>query len=932
MKNITKEEYNKIIESSKKKEFLLNKQISTVSKEPKVDKVDKDGILQSGIMQSGIMPKINSQGQPMLQTMIHSKMHKINVINKPKENAGSKNIMHILSNLMIQYKSELMIRGHSELMTDINNPNRSELKKSQKSQSQNSQKSQSQKSQSQIAQNSHSQIGQNSQNAQSQIAQIAQRQNSQIAQRPDNPHISIVKIQCMMYIINIIKDELIKMGWECSIIDKTEINHYISLNNSMHYFLFLLVPLIDENVINYKRYILYQLEQNVNELSIHYKHLHETNQLQQIYDNATLLLDYSEININVTKQYYSNEFKLMNVPAINKPINHKSNRNGDHDGDYHEFDYEYNKYDYDIIFIGCVNKRRENILNQLQEKYKVLIVKNVYGEELKKLCDKSNICLNIHYYENAILERVRLNEMMDYGIKIISERPCDDISNYQSIHFIETIDNLLNLDELITTIEKIKDINLDYDTYDYDLNKLNSLFKEDIKILKPFHYIKNSFDIFDTIIARQCKDPRDIFDIVENNFPYKNFKNIRIESERIAFEKYNIHMNMDDIYDAFKILTNENDHNIEKIKEYEINKEIEYSIPIVSNINKINPGDIYVSDMYLKPEHIYKLLSLHNINIDNKLYVTSGGKSTGAIYEQLLKKYSIQMHTGDNYHSDIIMAQKYKINTCYTTISSFTITETLLYNMGCINFQKSIRKFRLANPYQINSIEYDLYNQQITYNIPLLILFSIQIKNIIDSEKLNKVLFFTRDCCLLHIIFHKLYPDIEIMEYASSRVVHTYPSIGYINYIKEHYTNDSIIIDLHGSFTSGRKLYMSIFNKYPRVHLFDYDNFSQSYDGLTYTLKFSHKYVPYIEVLNYDMKGTLYDIVNNIELRKNNENNENYIKVSHDTVISYLHHLNLKDVNIDKNINIVNLIKDIYSDIFTEKNNLHIHNPPNILF
>ena len=57
---------------------------------------------------------------------------------------------------------------------------------------------------------------------------------------------------------------------------------------------------------------------------------------------------------------------------------------------------------------------------KLNEKYKVLIVKDVYKEELKQLCNQSNICLNIHYYENAILERVRLNEMMEYGIKIIS--------------------------------------------------------------------------------------------------------------------------------------------------------------------------------------------------------------------------------------------------------------------------------------------------------------------------------------------------------------------------------------------------------------------------------------------------------------------------------------------------------------------------------
>ena len=729
----------------------------------------------------------------------------------------------------------------------------------------------------------------------------------------NKPHITIVKIKCMIYIMNIIKEELIEMGWECSLIDSKDINYYINSNNPFHYFLFLIPLQITDEVINYKRYILYQLEQNINnEISVNYEKVKD---LQYVYDNAALLIDYCDTNINVTKKYYSNDFKRMNVPARIKN-NHSEN------------------YEYDIIFVGFIfifiNERRKNILNKLKESYKVLIVENIYGDELKMLCNKSNICLNIHYYENAILERVRLNEMMEYGIKIISETPCMDDMDickmYESIHFIEII-NELNLEKLIETIEKIKYNNIDYKN---NLNKLTTIFKNDIKILNMNNFIKNSFDIFDTIIARQCKNPSDIFDIIENEYPYKNFKNIRLESERIAYNQYNINMNIDHIYEIFKSLTNEH-IDFDLLKEYEINKELEYSIPITSNINKIKNGDIYVSDMYLKPEHIYKLLSLHNINIDNLLFVTSGGKANGYIYEKLLKKYSIETHTGDNHHSDIVMAQKYKINTCYTTISSFTSTETILYNLGYIDFQKSIRKYRLANPYQEKTNEYELYHQQITYNIPLLILFSIEIKNILDKEILNKVLFFTRDCCLLYKIFNKIYPDIEIMEYASSRIVHKDPSIGYINYMKKHYTEDSIIIDLNGSFKSGRNIYMDTFGYLPRVHLFMCDNIINLYNGLTYTTSNTKNvnYFHYIETLNYDVKGTLLTIIDDIELRSYNENNESYIKISHQTVENYLNCINLRDINLNMDTSI---IKDIYLNIFKDNNNLFINKSPSELY
>ena len=180
-------------------------------------------------------------------------------------------------------------------------------------------------------------------------------------------------------------------------------------------------------------------------------------------------IDYCNTNINVIKKYYSNDFKIMNVPArTNLNISENTNETS---------------YEYDIMFVGSINEKRQNILNKLKEKYKVLIIQNIYGNELKTWCNKSNICLNIHYYENAILERVRLNEMMEYGIKIISEKPCNDdidiCKKYDSIHFIEIIENL-NLDKLIDTIEKVKYMNVDYKN---NLNDLMIDFKRDIKIL-----------------------------------------------------------------------------------------------------------------------------------------------------------------------------------------------------------------------------------------------------------------------------------------------------------------------------------------------------------------------------------------------------------------------------------------------------------------
>ena len=442
----------------------------------------------------------------------------------------------------------------------------------------------------------------------------------------------------------------------------------------------------------------------------------------------------------------------------------------------------------------------------------------------------------------------------------------------------------------------------------------------------------SSFDIFDTLITRKCKEPCDIFKVIEKEYPYPNFFNIRCLAEKNAYDKYLLSTNIDNIYEEFKKLTNEPDDIIILLRQFEIKTELEYSIPIISNINKIRPNDIYISDMYLTPEIIYMLLKKHNINIDNKLYVSSGGKSTGIIYEDLLKSYNIKLHTGDNMHSDIIMANRYNIKTFHTKIHDFTKTELLLYDLKLFNFQKLLRQFRLENPYEEDTLYYKLYYEQITYNIPLLVLFSIQIKKILDSENRTKVLFFTRDCCLLIKIFNKLFPSIDAISFSSSRIIHYKKNIDYMNYVKKHYQcNNSIIIDLHGSFWSGRELYTTIFGILPRVHLLVYDNFKPGFNNLTYEIdnkKLSNMFgSEYIESMNYDLTGTLFSMINDEELRFHNEHDETNINISHNAVLSFLEK-NYDFSEIEQLDNISELLVSIYKNISTDTCIKNIHIPP----
>lgn len=403
-----------------------------------------------------------------------------------------------------------------------------------------------------------------------------------------------------------------------------------------------------------------------------------------------------------------------------------------------------------------------------------------------------------------------------------------------------------------------------------------------------------SFDIFDTLLARSVENPTDIFDIIEKKFPYTNYKKIRIQAQNQS------NHTMDSIYSEFKNITKENDEIIQRLREFELITEMENTIPILSNISKIKDGDIFVSDMYLSSNEIRKLLNYHNINKNTELFVSSGGKSNGQMWELLIQKYKIISHFGDNYHSDITMASKYGIKGIHTNIHKFTTFESYLIRNNEFELCKQLRKFRLMNHYTENSIEYKIYEQQIVYNIPILLFICNKLDEILINENRNTVLFLSRDGCLLIKLFSHLYPQYKSIYLHSSRIINNNYNADYISYLKENYNKDScILFDLHGSFNSGRKLFTSIFGSLPRIFIFDISIIHNYYNGMTYITNYSNK----IEQFNQDYKGTLVQFINNNDIRAPTENHIEYIDIMHSTINSFVNFfdINLKNTPILKN-------------------------------
>ena len=91
---------------------------------------------------------------------------------------------------------------------------------------------------------------------------------------------------------------------------------------------------------------------------------------------------------------------------------------------------------YDVGFYGeCDIERRIVFINAIKENYKVNLIYNCYKENLIHELKKCKIIINIHYYENAILETTRIYESLSLNKLLISESSVD-IENHKNLNDI----------------------------------------------------------------------------------------------------------------------------------------------------------------------------------------------------------------------------------------------------------------------------------------------------------------------------------------------------------------------------------------------------------------------------------------------------------------------------------------------------------------
>ena len=302
--------------------------------------------------------------------------------------------------------------------------------------------------------------------------------------------------------------------------------------------------------------------------------------------------------------------------------------------------------------------------------------------------------------------------------------------------------------------------------------------KDLYKIIDEYNYV--SFDIFDTLIKRNVKDPTDIFDIVEMEYnkqhaDINNFKKDRIKAERKAHEKSNYEdVTLDEIYEKLKGYNKEEK---ERLKRLEI--QVEKDLCVVNQPMYViykyclfsNKKIFFTSDMYLEKDLVNDLLNKLGYKHYERIYLSSNDrlrKRTGNLFKKLLKDENIKkdkiIHIGDSVTGDFLIPRKLGIKTILikrenkNSMFSSTKNKSLEYNM--------LSSFINNNISSLN--EYEHFGYEVLG--PILYSFTTWVHKKVKEDKVDKLYFLARDAKIIMEVYKERFgEDIPIYYLEISR-------------------------------------------------------------------------------------------------------------------------------------------------------------------
>lgn len=314
--------------------------------------------------------------------------------------------------------------------------------------------------------------------------------------------------------------------------------------------------------------------------------------------------------------------------------------------------------------------------------------------------------------------------------------------------------------------------------------------------LKP---VVDTWDVFDTLIARRCVAPEGVFALVEAQLGRPGWAAARQQIGDLAWQRGGDYT----LADLHQQLAADPRFagTAELSMQLECAAEISQVVPIKANIRRLQAGDMLVSDMYLPAATIRAMLDVAGVSRGHPLIVTPRGKHDGWLFDRLLDHYRLRCHHGDNPVADRWQPARRNIATDLVTIAQPNEPEKMLQQLGLGWLAQWMRALRLANPFdpQQQRPQQQAWALQAAWNLPLLVLLALLLRDEATNRPGRRWLFVSRDGHFLHQYFRVLAPQIASDYLHVSRDVLVNGDPASVQALQSRLLQPAMLVDLCGS-------------------------------------------------------------------------------------------------------------------------------------
>lgn len=313
------------------------------------------------------------------------------------------------------------------------------------------------------------------------------------------------------------------------------------------------------------------------------------------------------------------------------------------------------------------------------------------------------------------------------------------------------------------------------------------LFQESKIIEEIEKYRIISFDVFDTLIKRDCANPSDLFGMMQDyskgtKYESASFAQKRVYAEALARkESERCEVTFLEIYKKLGEFYSKEACEYYKNLEICFEKSLCHANKHIKNIYNYcvkNKTIIISSDMYLDKEVIEDILRDNGFAGYKKLYLSSElmvTKSNGSLYDYILDELGARnndiLHIGDNKYSDYKQAKRKDIP---SVIIPKVMNSNLIYSSKSFANEDDSKQYNCLGAFIDNHYLYESeYFYQLGYETegPLLCGFVKWLHSRILKNDINKIFFLARDGKIMRDAYSKLItePVDNVYMYGSRR-------------------------------------------------------------------------------------------------------------------------------------------------------------------